>query len=277
MKLHLIDGCFYAFGNRSATLSGDNKGLGPANFEWCPDYQEGRYSFYTDICLGQAAGAPGKKVAWLIEPPGLNRDHYEKVWLLKDEFDYILSFRDGCYGGKWLNYPLGGSWIKLEDWGAHPKPRLMSMIASEKNHTQGHKLRHEIAQAFGQDGIDFFGTGYNPIESKVQGLRDYRYSIVVESWRGNAYFSEKLIDCLSQGTIPIYWGCPSISKYFNPGGILPFKTLQELSIILNNVVSNEDYMSRLGAIHVNLEKARQYRCAEDWIFDAYPFLFEEVD
>jgi hypothetical protein len=41
---------------------------------------------------------------------------------------------------------------------------------------------------------------------------------VIENSRQNNYFSEKLIDCLITKTIPIFYGAPNISSYFNTTG-----------------------------------------------------------
>jgi hypothetical protein len=267
-KVHLIDGSFFPR-ERSATLAGDNSGLGPAHFEWTAE-PTGGVTFYTDVCLEQAVDAPGRKVAWLLEPPW-KPNAYETAWKLREHFDYILTYHHIGWGGhKQLFYPLGGSWIR--DWGVHPKSKLVSIIASEKNEAQGHKLRHGTIARYGLR-LDVMGRGYRPIEGKAKGLRDYCYSVVIESWRGDWYFSEKLIDCLSQGTIPIYWGCPNIGRFFNTDGILRFYDLDRLGNILASI-SKADYVGRLDAVRDNLKRARQYRCAEDWIFEKYPFLFE---
>ena len=42
------------------------------------------------------------------------------------------------------------------------------------------------------------------------------------------YFTEKLLDCFLSGTIPIYWGCPSIGDFFNTKGMIIFDDLLEL-------------------------------------------------
>lgn len=65
MKVRLVDGSFFSR-ERSATLAGERSGEGPASFEWA--LAGGPVTFYTDICLHQAEGAPGRKVAWLLEP-----------------------------------------------------------------------------------------------------------------------------------------------------------------------------------------------------------------
>ena len=274
MKVHLVDGSFFPR-ERSATLAGENSGLGPESFEWTSEPTSG-VTFYTDVCLEQACGLrdrprPSMRVAWLLEPPW-KKSHYAGAYALRNQFDFILTYWKDMPGYT-LFYPLGGSWIQQEDWGLHDKSLPTSIIASEKRDAPGHQLRHEAIDKLGCY-MDIWGRGYHAAPSKIPMLRPYRYSVVVESWRGNWYFSEKLIDCLSQGTIPIYWGCPDIGRFFNIDGIFQFETLDELGGILDGI-SKADYARRLDAVRDNLERARQYRCAEDWIYRQYPFLFEK--
>ena len=138
------------------------------------------------------------------------------------------------------------------------------MIYSDKNIFEGHRLRHEISKNVNE--IDLFGRGTpNPVDYKEESLLDYRYSIVVENSKTDNYFTEKLIDCLAVGTIPIYWGCPNIDNYFNLDGIITFNTLEELNKILPTLNKNL-YESKLDAITNNLEKSKEYNVTEDWIY-----------
>ena len=103
------------------------------------------------------------------------------------------------------------------------------MIYSNKIMFEGHKLRHHIANNI--KDVDLFGRGTpNPIDNKEESLVDYRYSIVIENSKTDNYFTEKLIDCLAVGTIPIYWGCSNLNDYFNLEGIITFNTLEELNL-----------------------------------------------
>ena len=101
--------------------------------------------------------------------------------------------------------------------------------------------------------IDLFGRGTsNPLDYKEDSLIDYRFSIVIENSNTENYFTEKLIDCLAVGTIPIYWGCPNIKKFFNENGIVSFNNLDELENLLPSL--NEDlYNSKLNIIKENLQ------------------------
>jgi len=87
------------------------------------------------------------------------------------------------------------------------------------------------------------------------------------------YFSEKLIDAISVGCIPIYWGCPSIWLKFQ---VTPFENFVELQSWLMNLsipAYSITYKNRTEEIGLNLETAKQYRMPEDWMFAEYPELF----
>ncbi|MFK5281820.1 hypothetical protein ACI3PL_19910, partial [Lacticaseibacillus paracasei] len=73
---------------------------------------------------------------------------------------------------------------------------------------------------------------------------------------------EKLIDCLTTGTVPIYWGCPSIEKFFNLNGIIPFDAIDELDKILDSL--NEESYHTSG-YRENFQKSFQYILAEQHI------------
>jgi hypothetical protein len=116
--------------------------------------------------------------------------------------------------------------------------------------------------------FDVYGYGYNPIADKIEGLKDYMFSIAIENCKSDYYFTEKLIDCFVTGTIPIYWGCPSISKFFNTDGILSFNSLEELRDILKGLTP-ELYYSKISAVKENYELAKQYLVADDILYDEF--------
>ena len=275
LRIKIEDGSFPQ--TNSATLAGDNTGLGPKHFQWVRDKDfKSDVVFFTDICLHlvhEYDYLEGKRIAWLLEPREINSTSYEYCVEHQAKFDYVLTHDlEYLISEKWLYYPFGGSWVREDKWKVWPKNKEVSIIASEKALTDGHKLRHQIIDEYSLV-LDVMGRGYEPIASKTQGLIPFRYSIVVENSNRDGWFTEKIIDCFSVGTIPIYWGTQKIWHHFDPDGIIPFGTIQDLDEILSTI-GERDYQSRIEAINRNLELAYQYRCAEDWIFEHYPFLFE---
>jgi len=222
---------------------------------------------WTDIDIDKSFQRPGKNIAWLIEAQPYHPLIYKFVLEHHDKFEAIWTHDKELLEGapNAVKLPFGGCWIDTFDWGIHPKSKDFSIIASAHRHLPGHKLRHQIA-AGTQGRVDLFGHGYNPIDDKIEGLRDYRYNLCIENFKRDYWFTEKLIDCFVTGTVPIYWGCPSIGDFFNIDGMLCFDSIKELPSLLKQCTP-EYYESILPALKDNLEASKPYRLAEERIPD----------
>lgn len=214
------------------------------------------------------------KVGWLREPRCLWPAHYDPVRLhrVSHRFITILTYDAGLTKLSGFSFvPYGGVWIAKSDWGLYPKPKRVSMLYGAKNLTTGHKLRHVIGEEFTQAGVDFYGyqgtpTDYGP-HTKLAVLRDYAFSIVVETCHEDSLFTEILLDCFATATVPILWGAPNIGDFFNTDGIIPFTTLDDLGRILPNL-SPDLYESMQPAIIDNLSHIERYVTAEDWLVES---------
>lgn len=265
--IKLVDSTFPH--SNSLSLAGDNAGEHPESFHW--DRIEGHadVKVFTDLRLHEAVDDSAKtKIALIIESPDFAKSAHIDIINLHKHFGLILthSAKLLSLGAPFSFYPFGGS--RIRRWGVFSKEKIVSVIVGQKDQTEGQQLRHQVASKFANK-IDAWGepyTGYLP--SKVPMLRPYRYSVVIENCRENHWFSEKFIDCISQGTVPIYWGCPAINDLFSSNGIIQFTSMDELKSILPTL-SNSDYESRMQAIMTNLVIALNYRCSEDWIAATY--------
>lgn len=272
----LIDDGTFAHQN-AIGYAGENSGRHPDAFEWSRDGMTlSKYKFFTDMTIWKAEEDPHPhKVAILLEPYVLSANHYHKALELKDRFEAIFTHEKGYLdkGEPFKFYPFGGSWLKR--WGIKEKSHDVSILTSFKTQTEGHQIRHRIVEEFGHRMM-VFGEPYTDyLETKYPALAPFRYSVIVESGRGDYWFTEKLIDCFSQGTIPIYWGCPSIGEFFNAKGILSFKTKAQLGNILE-FIGFEDWLDRLDAIRDNMVIATDYASTEDWIAKTYPWILEQA-
>lgn len=269
-KISLYDSSFYP--QKSLGLGGDNIERGPTFFEWGREGTGSKLgpAFFTDKELRRIESYSGRgyTFALLVEPPSLHNGHYIYASQVRPLFDRILTFDqhwvDYSDDPNIIYYPLGGSWIDFDRWGVHPKTKPISIIVSEKTGAPGHLLRREVVKRLKEEGVDVdvYGRGVNPVESKFEALAPYRASIVIESIFMEGYFSEKLIDCLSVGTIPIYWGCPNIRDYFdNTGTIYPWRTVDDLVEIAKRPPT-----AGQTVLQMMVDQAKQYRCPEDWIW-----------
>jgi len=245
----------------------------PTYFNWVRDQSPpDEYTFITDGHLAQNLNS--NSIAFLIEPPSTSPWTYEFVYQNQNKFKYILSFCDElikvCKNG--LFYPYGATRFKKSQHKIYTKQNNISLILSNKQDTQGHKFRHACKDFVLNKNVDIFQQKTNEYLDKFNTCESYRYSIVVENGKYESYFSEKIIDCFVTGVIPIYWGCPTISKFFNMDGIITFNSLEELDFILK-YTDDKLYESKINAVKENFELAKKYLIAEDWIYKEYPFLF----
>jgi hypothetical protein len=133
----------------------------------------------------------------------------------------------------------------------------------------GHLLRADIMdfrQHFPQNCYFFRSAlNKNPIyvniptfyETKSVFFDTFQYAICIENSRQINYFTEKIIDCLMTKTIPIYWGCPNISEFFDTTGWIFFESAAELIPKIQSLTP--DYYSKhVEVIEKNYQEARKY-------------------
>lgn len=228
--------------------------------------------FITDNSLYNSTSIANNnnKIAMLMEPRAINPAIYEWVKNNHNHFKNVLTYDkqliESCSNA--LFYPHCGCWIKEEDHDVYNKTKLLSIIASNKKQTEGHRLRHISIDVLKNDNfdLDVYGRGYNPIDYKLDSLKNYAFSLIIENSRTDYYFTEKLIDSFVTGTVPIYWGCPSIGDFFNLDGMIIFNDIEDLLSELNSL-SLEKYTNMLPAIKENFKKAKEFLIAEDWIYN----------
>ena len=159
-------------------------------------------------------------------------------------------------------------WIKEHQ--LYEKTKLVSMVASAKHDTAGHKKRHEFAKNF-KDQMDLFGgaAGSNregdngtPWPDKLPLLQDYMFNVVVENDSYPTYFTEKITDCFATGTVPVYWGCPTIGEYFNEDGIILVDDDFDISVL-----TKELYESKIDAIKDNFERVNLLIGSDDYLYE----------
>ena len=200
------------------------------------------------------------KISLMIVEPDINHNLYLKLarWksakfykiLTKNEF-LLKKIKNGEF------FYFGSTFIKNHKNIIIKKNKLASLIASSKNSLEGHKLRHEIVKYILKinKNISIMGGGYIPFKHKEDGLKSYRYSIVIESISERNYFSEKIVDACLLETVPIYWGAPNITDYFEEKGMIICKNKEEIKSAINKMNIN-DYNSRIKWIKVNKKLAR---------------------
>ncbi len=212
------------------------------------------------------------KIGWLHEPYCLHPETYKQSLRNVHKFDFILTYYEPFLApGKFRFAPYGGTWIDRRDWGIKPKSKLCSMLIGSKMSTDGHRIRHEIADMIDEQGfdVDFYGVRGETVDygqdTKLKVLGDYCFSIATETCREDNLFTEWLLDCFAVGTIPIFWGAPNIHTFFDAGGILQFDTVDRLQKVLSRLSAGL-WTEKLPPAYLNLLKMQEYAVTEDWLY-----------
>ena len=155
--------------------------------------------------------------------------------------EYAQKHIGKYYIGDKLNLPepfiehFGFMWHSRPPKEITYKPNLMSIVVTNKRFAPGHIYRHKLIEKIIELKlpIDIYGHGSNMYSNcTINGLNynfdrikgpftdtepyeNYLYSICIENYQSNHYFSEKIITPLLNNCLPVYLGCRNINSYFN--------------------------------------------------------------
>lgn len=225
-------------------------------------------SIHLDSAIQKATNKSKKNYAWILEGssmiPNVITWIRSNIAYIEKNFEFMFTYdkRLLSLSNKFKFVPLNSNpWIK--DVKIHNKSKLISMIASNKNSSYGHKYRLQTLEKF-KNKIDSFGVGRNFIKTKEEGLNDYYFSIAMENDNYPDLITEKVLDCFATGTVPIYWGTSAISEYFNDKGII---TLTDDFKIED--LSPDLYFSKMEYIKDNFERVKNLPTTEDYLYEHY--------
>lgn len=194
-------------------------------------------------------------------------------WILQNSnvFSLILTWNEKilkkCSNSRLLIY--GESWVDHNGeeviYNTDDKTFEISFIRGKKLQSGGHLLRHQIFDR--QDEIlipnRFYAetkinTPVDVINSKIMTHQKAMFSLVIENTNHHNYFTEKISDCMIMKTIPVYWGCSNIEKYYNIDGIIKIESDDD-AIEKINKLTPEYYFERKEIVDENWNLALKYR------------------
>ena len=142
---------------------------------------------------------------------------------------------------------------KLKEIKTYKKTKLISIITSNKQFTEGHRKRYEFAlklkEQFG-DKIDLYGKGINEVEDKWDAIADYKYHIAIENSYYEEYWTEKLSDSYLCGAYPIYSGCPNVLEYFSSKSMTPIdiNDFEKSVEIIEKIINSNAYENSINEL-----------------------------
>ena len=116
-------------------------------------------------------------------------------------------------------------------------------------------VRNKFLDALDKNMDVMYGGSFkNNIGGKINGAynsnnllsfyRNTKFSITMENSCKDYYITEKILNGFAAGNIPVYWGSPNVTRYFNPKRFLELKTdsdidIQELITKMVNITDKE--------------------------------------
>ncbi len=193
------------------------------------------------------------------EPTAVQRRYYFLIPFFARKFHSVLTYSDRLIRKIKNGVFHAGASLWVDPDQDFKKNCLVSIIASRKAKTVGQRLRHEVIKSCLRFGIplDLYGRGYKEVEHKEEALRSYMFSVCIENSSERNYFTEKIVDCMAQKVVPIYWGASNIGEFFNIDGIIVCKSEREILSAIRGA-SFADYERRVAAIEENFRTASSF-------------------
>ena len=205
--------------------------------------------------------------------PGVGGGRPLRVWWTGEArdpqgqiFDLHFGFRPtSILGPRWHRYPL---WISSMDWwnprsafhvdrllGPRPpteRPRFCNFIyANPASIRTEFFLRLNDARPVDSLGRVFNnrGTRARGRDGKMKVLSESLFTIAFENHVSPGYVTEKLVEPLLAGSIPIYWGAAEAKTDFNPRAFLfaeDFGSLEDLAAHVLRIAASPEAVAELA-------------------------------
>jgi len=213
---------------------------------------------------------------------------------LHAQFDRILTWNDELVDGKrYFKFNYGNALPSAIPKDLSIKEKLCAVLAGNQKSAHPDELYSKRVEAIRwfeanhPEDFDLYGRGWDKylfqgpklwralnrivflrkllaprfasykggVESKVDALRRYRFSICYENSSGMpGYISEKIFDCFAAGNIPVYWGAPNVKDHIPGECFLDKREFGSYEALYTRMktMTGAEYAARLAAIEAFL-------------------------
>uniref|UniRef100_A0A6C0KLD3 Fucosyltransferase C-terminal domain-containing protein n=1 Tax=viral metagenome TaxID=1070528 RepID=A0A6C0KLD3_9ZZZZ len=187
---------------------------------------------------------------------GVFSDHYHR-------FSCFLSGLEPSIPLKRVKFPLFLSYVfcnknkSFEPVSSVPSNMVCAVITNPKGRVRNRfldRLEQHMPVSYGgsfRNNIGPIGGDHNSDEL-IHYMKSFKFVVTMENNEEPYYITEKIVNGLFAGTIPVYWGSPRIHEYIHEDRILHLKGDTEESFLqIDRVIqqmihmTDEDYMKRV--------------------------------
>ncbi|MET3133345.1 hypothetical protein AAKU55_003635 [Oxalobacteraceae bacterium GrIS 1.11] len=202
----------------------------------------------------------------VIKPDNWDADYHR-------QFDRIFTWNDALVDGERylkINFAIDpeSRYELATQQSAFAQRKLATIIAGAKQSAHPYELySHRLRtirwfESGAAADFDLYGGGWDPaqfpsyrgkVDDKLATLAAYRFAICYENAKNiPGYITEKILDCLRAGTVPVYGGAPNIARWIPPDcyiDIAAFATYDDLYAHLRDMDSatHGAYLARMHA------------------------------
>ena len=213
-------------------------------------------------------GAEGRMVYCNAEPPTVDAlNTPEGFGFLKRYFPYIMTWNDAWTDGKTIfKRHIPYYFAPPQEGLPFAERALLTCISGNKRSSHPEELyseRERVITFFEKkypEMFRFYGTGWDRQKhpcyggkarkkAEVYGL--YKFAVCFENMKHiKGYVTEKILDCLTDGIVPVYAGAENIGEYVPPECFIDywqFDSLEALDAYLQSVTQERFEMYRQAA------------------------------
>lgn len=222
-----------------------------------------------------------RKILMIYEPDMLIPGNWDKEYHIR--FDRVLTWND-----EWLDnvkyfknnfttdFNLDNLNVTEEEFKSRKMLFIMNTVKNNPHPDCLYGHRVFAAQYFTRQALfdfDIYGRGWDirqfptykgHVQNKMETMRKYKFCLVYENCRhAVGYVTEKMLDCIAAGVVPIYYGAPNVREHIPSECFLDVTIGDDYERILNHMkeITYERYMQYLEAMKefVQSQKSEQFK------------------
>lgn len=169
-------------------------------------------------------------------------DRYIRVpnWIMnpkyKNDVELMLHKHEGVSD---KDYDERGfcSWVCSNGKGNSIRENMFTKLSEYKKVDSGGKFLNNIGCPEG-------------VPDKIEFQKKYRFSFALQDSYNKGYLDEKLIQCFSARTIPIFWGDDTVDEFFNKGSFINAHEYASEEELIKEIIrldnNKQEYLERLS-------------------------------
>lgn len=231
----------------------------------------------------------GGKILIIQEPP-YERNNYLIPYF--DYFDIVITAFNKKKQKKIVNTQAALPWLVEKDYDQLScllplvdKKEGISWVTSNSNVNPGHEPRLKFLDKIKQTNlnINVFGRGIKNIDNKFDAIYPFKYTLAIENYSDNNYWTEKIADAYLSWTMPIYFGCKNIEDFFPENSFIKIDINKpdEAFEIISKSIKDKKFDNNINAIkearELVLNKYQFFPFVTDFIINNHHKSVEYID